>query len=363
MSNGFLCGPSIIYIGFSFIQIVIDLFKKNYSNAFMKFIIMIILALVINILCNMGLTIIAWFLVFIPIIMMTIISTLLLKTFGTNPNSDELQKNVNTLKDNYDSSGNYYDYNNLLSNKQKLLQQQNLHSDVERLDRNKFRKDLYDKLEIHYNLQNDEKDRYDLSRNPLKYRLADNYVNDPRNNYYFKNYANNLNMRALFNYVHGLNGQLQNFFNLKKSYSTTSNTSSNNNSNSGENKSYADYYGDNLQDGFYAFKTAKGDSIKNELLKTKPNATPEEIDKEIEAQWNQLTLSKQEEYNSGAQSNNMTNYNPYDFESYRNPVSNNSISYLDSSPSTTSQSAECPPGQIKNSEDTCYTPSQYLSNL
>ena len=77
----------------------------------------------------------------------------------------------------------------------------------------------------------------------------------------------------------------------------------------------------------------------------------EEIDKEIEARWNQLTLSKQEEYNSGAQSNNMTNYNPYDFESYRNPVSNNSISYLDSSPSTISQSAECPPGQIKNSEN------------
>ena len=60
-----LCGPALVYIGFTLIQIIIDLYKNLYGNAFLKFIIMIILALVINILCNMGLTILAWFLVFI----------------------------------------------------------------------------------------------------------------------------------------------------------------------------------------------------------------------------------------------------------------------------------------------------------
>ena len=39
---------------------------------------MIVFSLILNILCNLNLHVIAWFIVFIPIIMMTLISTLLL---------------------------------------------------------------------------------------------------------------------------------------------------------------------------------------------------------------------------------------------------------------------------------------------
>jgi hypothetical protein len=60
---------------------------------------MIIFTLVINILCSLGYTVIAWVLVFIPIIMMTLISTLLLRIFGLDPDKKDLRKNVNSARD------------------------------------------------------------------------------------------------------------------------------------------------------------------------------------------------------------------------------------------------------------------------
>ena len=92
-----LCAPSLIYIGFSIILIIIDIYKGIFSKAFVKFIVMIIISTILNILCNLGYTIISWILVFIPIIMMTLISTLLLKIFGTNPNRDFLKSHIKNI--------------------------------------------------------------------------------------------------------------------------------------------------------------------------------------------------------------------------------------------------------------------------
>ena len=38
-----LCGPAILYIGFSVTQIILDIFQKMYNTAFLKFMVMIIL--------------------------------------------------------------------------------------------------------------------------------------------------------------------------------------------------------------------------------------------------------------------------------------------------------------------------------
>jgi hypothetical protein len=45
----------------------------------------------LNILCDRGLGIISWFIVFIPFIMMTIITSLLLFVFGLSPSSGKLK--------------------------------------------------------------------------------------------------------------------------------------------------------------------------------------------------------------------------------------------------------------------------------
>ena len=81
-----MCGPVILYLGFSIIQIIIDIFQKMYNTAFLKFLVMIIFSVILNILCNYQLNIISWFLVFIPFIFMTFITSILLFVFGFNPN-------------------------------------------------------------------------------------------------------------------------------------------------------------------------------------------------------------------------------------------------------------------------------------
>jgi glucan phosphoethanolaminetransferase (alkaline phosphatase superfamily) len=80
-----LCAPALLYLGFSLVQITIDLFRGDYSTSFFKFLVMILFTVILNMLCIRGLTIISWFIVFIPFIMMTYISSILFMMFGINP--------------------------------------------------------------------------------------------------------------------------------------------------------------------------------------------------------------------------------------------------------------------------------------
>jgi len=89
-----ICAPALLYVGFSLTQIIIDIFKNLYNTAFLKFIVMIIFTIMLNLLCERGLGIISWFIVFIPFIMMTIITTLLLFVFGLSPSTGSLKYNV-----------------------------------------------------------------------------------------------------------------------------------------------------------------------------------------------------------------------------------------------------------------------------
>lgn len=81
-----LCMPAILYIVFSLTQIIIDIFKNMYNMAFMKFMVMIIFTILLNLLCKNGLGIISWFIVFLPFITMTILTTLILFVVDRSPN-------------------------------------------------------------------------------------------------------------------------------------------------------------------------------------------------------------------------------------------------------------------------------------
>ena len=89
-----LCAPAILYIAFSLTQIIIDVFKEMYNTAFFKFIVMVVFSIVLNILCSRGLGVISWFIVFVPFIMMTIITTMLLFVFGLSPTTGGLDYTV-----------------------------------------------------------------------------------------------------------------------------------------------------------------------------------------------------------------------------------------------------------------------------
>ena len=89
-----LCPPALIYVVFTITHIIIDMFKNLYNLAFIKFMVMIIFTLLLNILCKQGLTVVSWVIVFIPFMMMTIITSMVLFTFGLSPSKDNLDYKV-----------------------------------------------------------------------------------------------------------------------------------------------------------------------------------------------------------------------------------------------------------------------------
>jgi hypothetical protein len=80
-----VCPPALLYLAFSIIQIIIDLYRGDSVQAMFKFIVMIIFTIVLNAICKAGMSIISWFIVFIPFILMTYITTILFFVFGINP--------------------------------------------------------------------------------------------------------------------------------------------------------------------------------------------------------------------------------------------------------------------------------------
>jgi hypothetical protein len=111
-----LCAPAIIYLIFSITQILIDTFKGLYNTAFMKSIVMVMVTILLNILCERGLSVVSWVIVFIPFIMMTVIVSMLLYIFGLDTSTGKLNytsSNSNTTSTNgvtVDSLGNIIIY-------------------------------------------------------------------------------------------------------------------------------------------------------------------------------------------------------------------------------------------------------------
>jgi hypothetical protein len=108
-----ICPPALIYIVFSFTQIIIDSFKGLYNLALVKFIIMLVIGFLLNVLCQDGLGIVSWIIVFIPFILMSIVATMILYIFGLKATSgkikhvhfkEHLRENENEEKDNEDNN-------------------------------------------------------------------------------------------------------------------------------------------------------------------------------------------------------------------------------------------------------------------
>lgn len=93
-----LCPPALVYLIFSATQIIIDIFKGLYNTAFFKFIVMIMITFLLNALCQGGLSIISWFIVFIPFILMSVIVTMLLYVFGLDVATGKFNYNCQNVQ-------------------------------------------------------------------------------------------------------------------------------------------------------------------------------------------------------------------------------------------------------------------------
>jgi hypothetical protein len=101
-----LCAPALIYVAFSLTQIIIDTFKGLYNTAFFKTIIMIIITILLNALCQSGMGIISWLIVFIPFIFMSVIVAILLYVFGLDPATGKLNIECDNCNNTNTNNGN-----------------------------------------------------------------------------------------------------------------------------------------------------------------------------------------------------------------------------------------------------------------
>ena len=91
MAFELLCPPALIYLIFSLTQIVIDTINGLYNTAVIKVWVSFVFTILLNYLCNLGLGIISWVIVFIPFILMTIIVSILLLMFGLDPTTGKIK--------------------------------------------------------------------------------------------------------------------------------------------------------------------------------------------------------------------------------------------------------------------------------
>ena len=345
MLTSSLCGPAILYIGFSLIQIIIDLYKKFYNAAFIKMIVMLILALTINVLCEMGLHVIAWFLVFIPIIMMTIISTLLLKTFGTDPNSNFLKSQV--VNENETSNENIND-----------------NFDIERIDRDKKRRLFYDKIESAYDLSSNIEDLYDLSNNKVKYFISNFFLNDFANNF-FMNSINNIGHgftnfgSSMINPLFGYSSFNKNAPHVNSLPMTANFELRSDNMNGTDFESYKKLYSSDYKlDGKIIF-----DAEQRRRMQLKyPNDTEDEIDKKIEDAWQKLSIARQNSYNREASESQSgfdyedAIYDPENMLDERVRLRSKYFINNRNNRRSTQSYEPCQPGKEKNSLNMCVLP-------
>ena len=79
-----LCPQALIYLVFSLVHVITALSEGQVKIAGVKFIVMVLFTSLIDTLCKNNLSSVAWFLVFMPFILMTLLTTLLLLAFGTS---------------------------------------------------------------------------------------------------------------------------------------------------------------------------------------------------------------------------------------------------------------------------------------
>lgn len=83
-----LCPPSIIFVVFLFIFLIIDIYDNKYKTAFAKMMIGFIVVSLLQVLCLSGLDVIAWMIVFLPLIIYTYMTIVIYAAFGMDPHNN-----------------------------------------------------------------------------------------------------------------------------------------------------------------------------------------------------------------------------------------------------------------------------------
>jgi ABC-type bacteriocin/lantibiotic exporter with double-glycine peptidase domain len=89
MILNYLCPPALLYVVFFMINIVVEISEGKYKTALTQTIICIIFTSILQLFCMADMSILAWVLVFIPIIMYTYMVLIIFLVFRMNPQSNK----------------------------------------------------------------------------------------------------------------------------------------------------------------------------------------------------------------------------------------------------------------------------------
>lgn len=93
-----LCMPALIYLVYSFTHVVIDTYRGLYNTAVIELWIGVVFTLLLNVLCDQELGIIAWLIISIPFLLMTVIASLILFVFRLNPATGQALQTTQTTQ-------------------------------------------------------------------------------------------------------------------------------------------------------------------------------------------------------------------------------------------------------------------------
>jgi hypothetical protein len=99
-----ICPPALIYLVFTLTQVIIDIYKKYYNVAITKSIQMVIFTLLLNILCQRGMSYLSWIIVLIPFIFMSFMTGLILYIFNLNDQESNVVDDADCKDYDYDNS-------------------------------------------------------------------------------------------------------------------------------------------------------------------------------------------------------------------------------------------------------------------
>jgi predicted membrane protein len=86
-----LCAPALIYIIFSLIQVIIDITEGVHAVALVKLFVGVIFTYMLQVLCESGLDVISWIIVFIPFILKSVVVGFLITKMNMNPYSGNIR--------------------------------------------------------------------------------------------------------------------------------------------------------------------------------------------------------------------------------------------------------------------------------
>ncbi len=89
MILNYLCPPALLYVVFFMISIVAELSEAKYKTAFTQTIICIIFTCVLQLFCMANMSLLAWVLVFIPIMMYTYMVLIIFLVFRMSPSDNK----------------------------------------------------------------------------------------------------------------------------------------------------------------------------------------------------------------------------------------------------------------------------------